>query len=596
MKLDVLISNGDQINLSWPTIRGLKAEVKTDDFNKVDSEPLHPAFTVNGFNSWKRVNNGAKCVFLAHMGGPTSPHNNAVRNVEALKNISRHIDKVMNVQSLENVKKNRLCLKTTIDSVRWLTLQGCALRGHDESLTSKNRGNLVELISLLGKLNVEIDDVVLEKAPGNAKYTSHLIQKDILHILSTKVRNKIREEVGNARFCIDEAKDVSNREQMAIILRFVDIHGYLQERFFEIVHVEDTCALTLKNQMSQVLTRHNLHIKDLRGQGYDGASNMRGAWNGLQALFRSDCEYAYYVHCFAHRLQLALVAAAEKEISVWLFFSKLTCIVNLVSASPKRHIELRSTQASEIECDIASGERETGKGANQIGTLHRAGTTRWSSHFDSICSLIDMYGATIIVLRSLVKEGATNKICGEAGGCLMSMKSFDFIFILHLMHKIMGISDMLCRTLQQKSLDILNAMNLVSTTKELLRTLREEGFDHLLGHVKSICLKFDIDIPDMSTRYKEATGCYCQQNDDITVQHHYCIDIFKATVDYILDELRIRFNEESMELLMLSSALDPRDNFKGFDHDRILLLAEKFYPADFSGQDIYLLKCQLDHY
>ncbi|XP_038704727.1 uncharacterized protein LOC120000673 [Tripterygium wilfordii] len=97
MKLDVLISNGDQINLSWQSIQGLKAEVKTDDFNKV------------------------------------------VRNVEALKNISRHIDKVMNVRSLENVEKNWLCLKTTIDSVRWLTLQGCALRGHDESLTSKNR-------------------------------------------------------------------------------------------------------------------------------------------------------------------------------------------------------------------------------------------------------------------------------------------------------------------------------------------------------------------------------------------------------------------------------------------------------------------------
>ncbi|XP_038713467.1 uncharacterized protein LOC120007343 [Tripterygium wilfordii] len=207
-----------------------------------------------------------------------------------------------------------------------------------------------------------------------------------------------------------------------------------------------------------------------------------------------------------------------------------------------------------------------------------------------------MYGATIIVLRSLVKEGATNKIYGEAGGCLMSMKSFDFTFILRLMHKIMGISDMLCQTLQQKSLDILNAMNLVSMTKELLRTLQEKGFDHLLGHVKSICLKFAIDIPDMSTRYKEATGRYCQQNDDITVQHHYCIDIFKATVDYILDELRIGFNEESMGLLMLSSALDPRDNFNAFDPGRILLLAEKFYPVDFSGQDIYLSKCQLDHY
>ncbi|KAK3211683.1 hypothetical protein Dsin_016389 [Dipteronia sinensis] len=40
---------------------------------------------------------------------------------------------------------------------------------------------------------------------------------------------------------------------------------------------------------------------------------MRGEWNGLQALFLKDCPYAYYVHCFAHRLQLALVAASKEK-------------------------------------------------------------------------------------------------------------------------------------------------------------------------------------------------------------------------------------------------------------------------------------------
>ena len=49
---------------------------------------------------------------------------------------------------------------------------------------------------------------------------------------------------------------------------------------------------------------------------------MHGAWNGLQALFLRDCPYAYYVHCFAHRLQLALVRAAGIEISIWLIFSQ----------------------------------------------------------------------------------------------------------------------------------------------------------------------------------------------------------------------------------------------------------------------------------
>jgi hypothetical protein len=79
---------------------------------------------------------------------------------------------------------------------------------------------------------------------------------------------------------------------------------------------------------------------------------------------------------------------------------------------------------------VAAGKRETGREANQIGNLHRSGTTRWSSHFDSICSLIDMYGATITVLESMVQEGSSNSIRGEAGGCLIVMKSFEFIHLI----------------------------------------------------------------------------------------------------------------------------------------------------------------------
>ena len=48
------------------------------------------------------------------------------------------------------------------------------------------------------------------------------------------MRKKIYEEVRDAKFCIlvDEAKDASNKEQMAIVLRFVDIQGFVRERFF----------------------------------------------------------------------------------------------------------------------------------------------------------------------------------------------------------------------------------------------------------------------------------------------------------------------------------------------------------------------------
>ncbi|XP_047306457.1 zinc finger MYM-type protein 1-like [Impatiens glandulifera] len=305
---------------------------------------------------------------------------------------------------------------------------------------------------------------------------------------------------------------------MAIVLRFVDIDGFLRERFFSIVNVADTTAATLKKEIFDSLGRYDLHIHNMKGQGYDGASNMRGSWNGLQTLFLKDCSCAYYVHCFAHRLQLSLIAAAEKEISIWLFFLKLNSICNLIIASLKRHPELHSTQRNEIAHMVATGERDTGRGFNQIGNLLRSGKTRWSSNFDSLCSMVDMYGYAIIVLENMLDERSSNSIRGEASGLLIAMKSFDFIFILHFMQKIMGLTNLLCRALQEISLDIfLNTMDHVSTTKTLLHVLREQWFDIVLNYVKEVCEKYDIEIPHMEARYKSSRSRSCQQNDSITV-------------------------------------------------------------------------------
>ena len=46
--------------------------------------------------------------------------------------------------------------------------------------------------------------------------------------------NAIHEEIGDAKFCIivDDARDESMKEHMAIVLRFVDKDGFMLERFF----------------------------------------------------------------------------------------------------------------------------------------------------------------------------------------------------------------------------------------------------------------------------------------------------------------------------------------------------------------------------
>jgi hypothetical protein len=82
----------------------------------------------------------------------------------------------------------------------------------------------------------------------------------------------------------------------------------------------------------------------------------------------------------------------------------------------------------------------------------------------------------------------------------------------------------------------------------------------------------------------------------ITVEHHYRVNIFTAIIDQQLQELNNRFNEQAIELLKLSTTLDPKNNYKLFSVEDICLLVDKFYPEDFSDQEKTHLRFQLQHY
>ena len=177
------------------------------------------------------------------------------------------------------------------------------------------------------------------------------------------MKKAIREEIGDAKFCIlvDEARDESMKEQMAVVLRYVNTNGFVRERFFGIVHIVDTTAVTLKNEIYYLFSNYCLDIQNIQGQGYDSASNMRGEWNGLQTLILNDCPYAYYIHCFAHHLQLALVGASKAVVPLNRFFTKLILVINNIRASCKRIEQLKITRASDIAYLIDVEELETEK-------------------------------------------------------------------------------------------------------------------------------------------------------------------------------------------------------------------------------------------
>ncbi|KAH9697194.1 TTF-type domain-containing protein [Citrus sinensis] len=471
------------------------------------------------------VKDGINCAFLNHVGkDPNSTHKKAEKSCEDLMRQSQHLPQVFNCYSSQEIENNRLRLKTTVEAIRYLAFQGCSFSGHDESKKPLNRGNFLQLLKAFASNNEKIAEVIFDKAPKYASYISPNIQKEILHVFSMKVKKAIREEIEDAK-C------------------------FVREPFFGLVHVSNTSVVTLKDGIYSLLSHNNLNIQNIQGQGYDGASNMRGEWNCLQALILKDCPYAYYIHCLAHRLQLALVAVSYEIVPIHHFFTKLTSVVNIVGASCKRNEELKRAQAADIEYMISIDELESG------------------SHFRPVSNLIKMFSATCSVLLNIIEDGTNAFQRGDADAAYEAMTSFEFVFILHLMKEIMAITDILCQALQSKSQDILHAMHLVSSTKALMQKFRDNGWITLLNQVKSFC------------RAR-------RQEDNFTVAEHYRVNLFYAVIDCQLQELSSRFNEHAVQLLILSSALDPRECRESF----------RISDVYFTDVDKMNLKIQLEHY
>jgi len=120
-------------------------------------------------------------------------------------------------------------------------------------------------------------------------------------------------------------------------------------------------------------------------------------------------------------------------------------------------------------------------------------------------------------------------------------------------------------------------MHLVTTTKTLIQKLRDDDWETLLEEVTSFCKHQDIEVPDMNVCFSSVRQSR-RKTKSITVEHYYRVDIFTTIIDQQLQELNNRFNEQTIELLKLSTTLDPKNNYKLLYVEDICLLVNKFYP------------------
>ena len=188
------------------------------------------------------------------------------------------------IQIEEDTKNNRSVIKIIIDLCRTMARQGISFRGSQ----SDADGNFTQLLSLLSrhcpKLNQWMNDK--HKRAYKVTYTSPQSQNEFLSLLGSEVENRITKEINDAdvfSIMADTTPDVSQKDQMSVICRYVDVNGGVRERVIDIKEVRDKTGEGQASAVIQSVDNKGLDNARITFQSYDFTNSMSGQYNGMQA-------------------------------------------------------------------------------------------------------------------------------------------------------------------------------------------------------------------------------------------------------------------------------------------------------------------------
>ena len=97
-----------------------------------------------------------------------------------------------------------------------------------------------------------------------------------------------------------------NKEVMPLCVRFVDSNRDIREEFLQYSILTRVTGKAIATCVLDSLNQLGLDVKNVRGQGYDGASNMSSERIGLQAMLKQHSTLAVNTHCAGHCLNLVI--------------------------------------------------------------------------------------------------------------------------------------------------------------------------------------------------------------------------------------------------------------------------------------------------
>ena len=204
-----------------------------------------------------------------------------------------------------NINENRQHILFLLKITLYLGKQGLPFRENNESRNSKNRGNFLELFNVFCEANMKERLASRYGHNTSPKYQSNLISS-IAKCTRQKILNKIN-PLGLFTIMVDETKDKSKKEQMVIVLRFLDSDMNIYKKSIGCFHMLISNADSLSKKNIDTVLDNKLDLQNCVAQCYDSVNVMSSIHSGVQERILNVVPHAIYIHCYAHRLNLCLV-------------------------------------------------------------------------------------------------------------------------------------------------------------------------------------------------------------------------------------------------------------------------------------------------
>ncbi|XP_040475173.1 zinc finger MYM-type protein 1 isoform X5 [Ursus maritimus] len=441
----------------------------------------------------------------------------------------------------KQIEGNKKYLKLIIENILFLGKQCLPLRGNDQSISSVNKGNFLELLEIRAK---DKGEEVFRLTNSQVDfYNSTQIQNDIIEIIKTEMLQDIVNEINvSSAFSIicDETTDSATKEQLSICVRYPQKMSksiLIKERFLGFIDTEEMTGTKLHRTIKTYLQQIGVDLNKICGQSYDSTTNLRGKFNKIAAEFKKEEPRALYIHCYAHFLDLAVIRFCKEVKELRSALNTLDSLFSTIHMSREMSANFQNI------CKLSQ---------NKTCKKHISPSC-WTVHNHILLSVIEGLPEIIETLEIVSNHSSNTSLGDELSDLLILVSKFEFIFCLKFLYRVLSVTGILSKELESETIDIFSLSSKIEAILECLSSERNDAyFKTIWDGAEEICQKitskgFEVERPSFQKRRKIQKTVDLGKSDSMffptSTEEQYKINIYYQGLDTILNNLKLCFSE-----------------------------------------------------